>query len=104
MHAAALLLLATTSSFVLPPQGSVMRVAHRQRSAPQMNWLKNLVDPEDAMGRNVLADELAGGDGSAPPKQKPQKPRPKPKPGQKEPGFEMPKLPELPNPFGFGKK
>ena len=68
MHAAALLLLATTSSFVLPPQGSVMRVAHRQRSAPQMNWLKNLVDPEDAMGRNVLADELAGGDGSAPPK------------------------------------
>ena len=66
MHAAALLLLATTSSFVLPPQAPVMRVAHRQRSAPQMNWLKNLVDPEDAMGRNVLADELAGGDGSAP--------------------------------------
>ena len=90
--------------FVLPPH-----IAQRQRS-PQMNWLKKLYDPEDAMGRNVLAEDLSGGTAAAPAKQqKPRKPAPKPNPGEEAPAFEMPKMempkmPELPNPFGFGKK
>ena len=75
-----------------------------------MNWLKKLYDPEDAMGRNVLAEDLSGGTAAAPAKQqKPRKPAPKPNPGEEVPAFEMPKMempkmPELPNPFGFGKK
>ena len=63
------------SRFVLPPH-----IAHRQRS-PQMNWLKKLYDPEDAMGRNVLAEDLSGGTAAPPAKQqKPRKPAPKPNP------------------------
>ena len=82
--------------------------------APSMglfDGLKKMVDPEDAMGRGVFMDEVAGGDGSADSLAKTrQKAKQASKPKQSGGGgiagtpnmmkFEPPKFPDLPNPFG----
>ena len=70
--------------------------------------LKKLVDPEDAMSRNVLEDELTGGDGSAESlaatKRRKAEAARKAEAGESGglpfdmPKFEMPKM-GLPNPF-----
>ena len=118
---ALLLVLPLASAFVLQPAG-LSSCSSRARASTTTAFfdLKKMLDPEDAMGRGVLADDLAGGDGSpeslaktkakqAEAKEKGLLPSVSEPPKMPEmPKMEMPKLElpkfELPNPFGGDKK
>ena len=93
-----LLLLPLASALVLQPTARPGALCSAARAGDIVAFfdLKKMIDPEDAMGRGVLQDELAGGDGSPRSLARTKKQASEKKAA---PQAEF-KMPEMPNPFG----